>query len=228
MAGNFLKYGAAEASFGSRNASDIPVDAHELIALCAPRPTFISYGIPEKGDANWLDQQGSYMATVAAGPVFRLLGARDIGVTEDYRTAKMPPVNTGLLDGELAWRQHDGGHEDRSNMSFFIAWANRLLHHTPPPVSRRTSRGCAPTATPTSPTSSSWPRRRAAASTSTSWATPSRAAGALSTTRSSWPTGRGASSAGTPPTSAGEPTGRRTSSGAWRTASSTASTRRSS
>ena len=132
MAGNFLKYGAAEASFGRKDASDIPVDAHELIALCAPRPTFVSYGVPEKGDANWLDQQGSYMATVAAGPVFRLLGARDIGVAEDYRTAKMPGVNTGLLDGELAWRQHDGGHEDRSNMSFFIAWANRLLHHTPP------------------------------------------------------------------------------------------------
>ena len=134
MAGNFLKYGAAEARFGSKNANDIPVDAHELIALCAPRPTFISYGVPEKGDANWLDQQGSFMATVAAGPVFRLLGARDLGVTEDYRVAKMPPCNTGLLDGELAWRQHDGGHEDRSNMSFFIAWANRLLHHTPPPV----------------------------------------------------------------------------------------------
>ena len=134
MAGNFLKYAAEEASFGRKTANDIPVDAHQLIALCAPRPTFISYGVPEKGDAHWLDQQGSYMATVAAGPVFRLLGVRDLGVTEDYRVAKMPPVNTGLLDGELAWRQHDGGHEDRTNMSFFIAWANRLLHHTPPPV----------------------------------------------------------------------------------------------
>jgi hypothetical protein len=132
MAGNFLKYGAAESSFGSRNAGDLPVDAHEMIALCAPRPTFISYGIPEKGDANWLDQQGSYMATVAAGPVFRLLGVRDLGVKDEYRTAKMPPVNTGLLDGELAWRQHDGGHEDRSNMKHFIAWANPLLQHTPP------------------------------------------------------------------------------------------------
>jgi hypothetical protein len=131
MAGNFLKYGAAEATFGSKNAGDIPVDAHQLIALCAPRPTFISYGVPERGDANWLDQQGSYMATVAAGPVFRLLGAKDIGEKEDYRTAKMPPVNTGLLDGELAWRQHDGGHESRSNMKHFIAWANRLLKHTP-------------------------------------------------------------------------------------------------
>ncbi len=133
MAGNFLKYGAAESSFGSRNAGDLPVDAHQLIALCAPRPTFISYGVPEKGDANWLDQQGSYMATVAAGPVFRLLGARDVGDTNDYRVAKKPPVNTGLLDGELAWRQHDGGHEDRTNMKYFIAWANKLIKHTPPP-----------------------------------------------------------------------------------------------
>ena len=132
MAGNFLKYGASESSFGTRSAGDLPVDAHELIALCAPRLTFISYGVPERGDANWLDQQGSYMATVAAGPVFRLLGARDIGEKGDYRTAKMPPVNTGLLDGELAWRQHDGGHEDRSNMKHFIAWANKFIRHTPP------------------------------------------------------------------------------------------------
>ena len=132
MAGNFLKYGTAESTFGSQNAGDLPVDAHELIALCAPRFTFISYGIPEKGDAHWLDQQGSYMAAVAAGPVFRLLGARDLGEKEDYRTAKMPPVNTSLLDGELAWRQHDGGHEDRSNMKHFIAWAGKLIQHTPP------------------------------------------------------------------------------------------------
>src|SRR5678809_1280352 len=132
MAGNFLKYGTAESTFGSKNAGDLPVDAHELIALCAPRLTFISYGIPERGDANWLDQQGSYMATVAAGPVFRLLGAKDIGVKDDYHIAKMPPVNTDLLDGELAWRQHDGGHEDRSNMKHFIAWANKLIKHTPP------------------------------------------------------------------------------------------------
>lgn len=141
MAGNFLKYGAAEAVFGSKNAGDLPVDAHELIALCAPRPTFISYGVPERGDAQWLDQQGSYMATVAAGPVFRLLGAKDIGEQADYRVARMPPVNTGLLDGALAWRQHDGGHEDRSNMKHFIVWASRLLgHQLPPSAAAGTSR----------------------------------------------------------------------------------------
>jgi len=134
MAGNFVKYGASEATFGSKNASDLPVDSHELIALCAPRLTFISYGVPEKGDAKWLDQQGSYMATVAAEPVFRLLGAKDLGVPDDYRTAKMPPVNAGLLDGQLAWRQHDGGHTDGPNWKYFIAWADKFFPHTASPA----------------------------------------------------------------------------------------------
>ena len=131
MAGNFLKYGAAEADFGSMNAGDLPVDAHELIALCAPRPTFISYGVPEKGDAKWLDQQGSFMAAVAAGPVFRLLGAKDLGTSDEYKTEKMPAVNVGLLSGQLAWRQHDGGHTDGPNWKYFIPWADKFLKHEP-------------------------------------------------------------------------------------------------
>jgi hypothetical protein len=127
MAGNFLKYGAAEATFGSKNAGDLPVDAHELIALCAPRLTFISYGVPEKGDAKWLDHQGSYMAAVAAGPVFRLLGAKDLGTSDDYNKEKMPPVNVGMLGGQLAWRQHDGGHTDGPNWKYFIPWADKFF-----------------------------------------------------------------------------------------------------
>jgi hypothetical protein len=127
MAGNFLKYGAEQAVFGSKNAGDLPVDAHELIALCAPRLTFISYGVPEKGDAKWLDQQGSFMAAVAAKPVFRLLGAKDLGTSDDYKNAKMPPVNVGLLEGQLAWRQHDGGHTDGPNWKYFIPWADKFL-----------------------------------------------------------------------------------------------------
>ena len=132
MAGNFMKYGASEAAFGSMNPGDIPVDSNELIALCAPRPTFISYGIPAKGDARWLDHEGSFMATVDASRVFKLLGAKGLDVEGDYRTAKMPPVNQGLLDGELAWRQHDGGHTDAPNMKYFIQWADKLIGHTPP------------------------------------------------------------------------------------------------
>ena len=121
MAGNFLKYG------GPLNAGDLPVDAHELIALAAPRLVFISYGVPEAGDAKWLDQQGSYMATVAAGSVWKLLGAGDLGVGNDYKTAVMPPPLTELLDGQLAWRQHTGGHTDAPNMASFIKWADRNM-----------------------------------------------------------------------------------------------------
>jgi hypothetical protein len=124
MAGNFLKYGASDATFGSKNAGDLAVDAHELIALCAPRLTFVSYGVPEKGDAKWLDHRGSFMAAVAAQRVFRLLGAKDLGVSDDYTNAKVPPVNTGLLDGQLAWRQHDGGHTDAPNWKYFLSWAD--------------------------------------------------------------------------------------------------------
>ena len=137
MAGNFLKYGASEATFGSKNAGDLPVDAHELVALCAPRPTFISYGVPERGDAKWLDHQGSYMAAVAAGPVFRLLGAKDLGTSDDYHKEKMPAVNVNVLDGQLAWRQHDGGHTDGPNWKYFIGWADRMFGRTPVVVAWR-------------------------------------------------------------------------------------------
>ena len=137
MAGNFMKYGESAGKLGVMTPGDLPVDSHDLIAMCAPRLTFISYGIPERGDAKWLDHQGSYMATVAAQPVFQLLGAKTLGVSNDYHTEKMPPVNTGLLDGELAWRQHDGGHTDAPNVKHFIAWADKFMGHTPPPAPAR-------------------------------------------------------------------------------------------
>jgi hypothetical protein len=131
MAGNFIKYGASQATFGSGSPGDIPVDSNELIALCAPRLTFISYGIPAKGDAKWLDHEGSFMATVDADRVFTLLGAKGLGVEGDASAAKMPPVNQGLLDGQLAWRQHDGGHTDAPNMKWFIQWADKMIGYAP-------------------------------------------------------------------------------------------------
>src|ERR1043166_9427326 len=78
MAGNFLKYA------GPLTWNDLAVDAHELIALCAPRPVFISCGSPQV-EGNWVDSRGQFMAAVAAGPVYRLFGKKDLGTTE------MPP-----------------------------------------------------------------------------------------------------------------------------------------
>lgn len=126
MAGNYIKYSAEESTFGRRTAEDLPADSHMTLALCAPRLTFISHGIPARGDANWLDHQGSFMAAIGAQPVFRLLGAKDLGRSDNYQTEKMPEVNVDLLDGQLAWRQHDGGHTDEPNVEHFIKWANRL------------------------------------------------------------------------------------------------------
>ena len=88
MAGNFIKYGASEPL---KTAADLPVDSHELIAMCAPRPCFISYGLVERGDAKWVDAHGSFMAGVLAGPVYRLLGKKDFGTPGNYLTDEMPP-----------------------------------------------------------------------------------------------------------------------------------------
>ncbi|HJT76504.1 MAG TPA: hypothetical protein VJ739_04815 [Gemmataceae bacterium] len=117
MAGSFLKYG------GPLAPCDLPVDAHELIALCAPRPTFISYGAPSGpgAEGTWVDQKGSFMAAVAAGPAYRLLGKKDLGTTV------MPPPESALVDGELAWRMHKGGHTTGPNIDTFVAWAARYL-----------------------------------------------------------------------------------------------------
>src|SRR4029078_9397298 len=117
MAGNCLKYA------GPLTWNDLPVDAHELIALCAPRPVFISYGASEGtgAEGQWVDQRGSFMAAVAAGPVFKLLGKKDLGTTE------FPQVETALIDGELAWRQHKGGHTTGPNWPTFILFASRYI-----------------------------------------------------------------------------------------------------
>src|SRR6185436_1597961 len=121
MAGNFIKYGASDPPHTS---SDLPVDSHELIALCAPRPCFISYGVVERGDAKWVDAHGSFMAAVAAGPAYRLLRQRDLGTPGNYLTDAMPPVGQ-LIGAELAWRQHTGGHSVAENWPSFIEWASQ-------------------------------------------------------------------------------------------------------
>jgi lysophospholipase L1-like esterase len=106
------------------------------------------------------------MATVAAQPVFRLLGAKDLGVSDDWRTAKMPPVNVGLLDGELAWRQHDGGHTDAPNWKYFLPWADRHFARTytaapPVPASSTSNVTSAGSAVATSTAAGQWPADKA-------------------------------------------------------------------
>jgi hypothetical protein len=121
MAGNFLKYD------GPLTVADLPIDAHELIALCAPRPVFISAGTQQAGDG-WVDAKGMFLAAVAAGPVYRLLGKKDLGTTE------FPPVETPLIAGEIAFRQHNGGHTPAPNWPTFLDFASRYIHVRTEPV----------------------------------------------------------------------------------------------
>jgi hypothetical protein len=123
MSGSFLKYG------GPLAPCDLPVDAHELIALCAPRPTFISYGASSGrgAEGTWVDQRGSFMAAVAAGPAFRMLGAKDLGTTD------MPEIGVALTGGELAWRMHEGGHTTGPNIPTIVGWVERYWKAPPPP-----------------------------------------------------------------------------------------------
>jgi hypothetical protein len=114
MDGNFLRYD------GPLTVADLPVDAHELIALCAPRPVFIGGGAT-KGDG-WADAKGSFLAAVAAGPVYTLLGKKDLGTTE------LPPIETALISGDVAFRQHSGGHTPAPNWPTFLDFASRYLH----------------------------------------------------------------------------------------------------
>ncbi len=113
MAGNFLKYA------GPLHWNDLPVDSHELIALCAPRPVFIGGGAAQ-GDA-WIDPKGSFLAAIAAGPVYQLLGKHGLGATE------MPPVETPLISGELGFREHSGGHTPAPNWPTYLTFASHFL-----------------------------------------------------------------------------------------------------
>ncbi|MDE3198564.1 MAG: acetylxylan esterase [Acidobacteriota bacterium] len=119
MAGNFLKYA------GPLTWNDLPVDSHELVALCAPRPVFISAGAstPPPGDG-WVDAKGMFLAAAGAGPVYRLLGRKDMG------TSVFPPIETGLMDGDVAFREHSEGHTPAPNWPAFIAFAGRYFGKT--------------------------------------------------------------------------------------------------
>jgi hypothetical protein len=115
MAGNFLKYG------GPLNPGDLPVDSHELIALCAPRPVFISGGSSGiNGQDAWVDAPGMFMAADAAGPVYTLLGKKAMPIHQ-Y------PGPEVLVEGDVTYRQHPGPHTDAPNWSYFLTFADKYF-----------------------------------------------------------------------------------------------------
>jgi len=112
FAPEFLRYG------GPLTVNDLPVDAHELMALAAPRPLFISAGnVKEDG---WVDPHGSFIAAQEASPVYRLLG--EPGLVGD----SMPALNEARTDGCIAFREHDQGHTTGPNWPAFLDLAAKI------------------------------------------------------------------------------------------------------
>jgi hypothetical protein len=119
--------------------------------MVAPRPIFLSAGkgpdmnpdgtikLMKAGDPNfvasrgpigqqaesindaWVDAKGTFLAGVAAGPVYRLLGKKDLGTTE------FPKIETALTSGDIAFRQHSAGHTPAPNWPFFLDFAARYF-----------------------------------------------------------------------------------------------------
>jgi hypothetical protein len=92
FAANYAKYGGFPDS--------APMDANMLVALIAPRPLLLQTGSTDY----WSDPKGEFLAEVAAGPVYRLLGKQDLG-TGVWPTAKTPIFSNGLN-----YYMHEGGH----------------------------------------------------------------------------------------------------------------------
>ena len=110
FSGNFIKFASI------KTVNDLPFDAHELIALCAPRPIFLSAG-SSAIEGTWVDAKGMFLAGLHAGPVYELYGLTG------YNTSNFPYMGRALTEGEIAFRQHAGGHSTGPNWSTWIAWA---------------------------------------------------------------------------------------------------------
>lgn len=91
FAANYAKY--------ANHVDQLPVDAHMLVALMAPRPILLQTGNTDK----WSDPKGEFLAAVAAEPVYQLFGKQGLG------TNQLPPAGEPILH-TIGYLMHEGGH----------------------------------------------------------------------------------------------------------------------
>ena len=118
-AGNFFKWMGPlrEGGYLPRKIEMCPVDAHSLLALCAPRPVFLNGGAQD----SWTDPYGIYLAGAAATPVYRLLGKRGLIMTDIK-----PKVDVGYISGEIGFRYHAEGHTDGPDWPAFFEFLSNM------------------------------------------------------------------------------------------------------
>ncbi|WP_081891574.1 acetylxylan esterase [Verrucomicrobium sp. BvORR106] len=90
--GNFKKYSINEAA--------LPVDQHELIALCAPRPVYVASATEDL----WADPKGEFLGAKLAEPVYALFGKKGLGVSE-------PPAPDVSVGEALGYHNRTGKHD---------------------------------------------------------------------------------------------------------------------
>lgn len=102
----------------ANNANASPVDAHELIALIAPRPLLLQTG----DEDYWSDPKGEYLAAQAAIPVYQLYGIQPLLSTFPNSG------DSSLAFQTLGYYMHDGGHGTlSSDWKIFTAYLKKFL-----------------------------------------------------------------------------------------------------
>jgi hypothetical protein len=105
----------------TRHWNDLPVDAHALVALMAPRPLLLNTGSEDR----WSDPRGEFLAAQAATPVYELFGKH--GPAGEAQ----PPLDTPLFH-DLAFHEHTGRHAIlASDWKVFLDFADRYLVPVP-------------------------------------------------------------------------------------------------
>ena len=97
--------------------NELPVDAHMLVALVAPRPLLLNTGSEDR----WSDPRGEFLAAQAASPVYALFGKKGLA------GVKQPPLDKPILH-DLGFHEHTGRHAIlASDWKVFLDFADKRL-----------------------------------------------------------------------------------------------------
>jgi hypothetical protein len=98
-------------------ADELPVDAHELIALIAPRPVYVASATEDW----WSDPKGEFLAARGADPVYHLFGFKGLEIDR-------MPLPGRSVGGRIGYHIRGGGHDITSeDWARYIEFADRWL-----------------------------------------------------------------------------------------------------
>ncbi|HNX56635.1 MAG TPA: acetylxylan esterase [Prolixibacteraceae bacterium] len=108
--GNYRKYASHQ--------DEMPFDMHELLALIAPRALYIA----SASDDLWGDPKGQYLSLFHSLSVFQLYNKK-VSLSE-----AMPPLNTPVRSGQVAYHVREGIHNlTLQDWNFYMDQANLIL-----------------------------------------------------------------------------------------------------